>query len=175
MSTSRSLNKVILIGNLTRDPVLRSTAKNSSVCTFGLATNSSWRDAAGGTQERTEFHNVVAWNKLAEICVQLLSVGMSVYIEGELRTRTWTDQNGVRHFRTEIKALDMKLLDNKNKKGVGMEAAKKNAGTGEDIMMEEEGNMPIQSDDVSAVNSVSEAPEMAAPVKEANTSGEDLF
>ena len=115
----------MLIGNLTRNPVIKSTNSESLVCTFGLATNSIWKDASGSTQERTEFHNIVAWNKLAEICGQILSVGMAVYIEGELRTRTWVDGNGVRHYRTEIKALDMKLLDSKNKKGVGVDAAKK--------------------------------------------------
>lgn len=139
MSTSRSLNKVMLIGNLTRDPIVKNTAKESIVCTFGIATNSTWRDSAGNVQERTEFHNVVAWNKLAEICAQLLSVGMSVYIEGELRTRTWTDNNGNRHYRTEIKAQDMKLLDSKNKKGIGLENAKKNMTNADlDVIMDEE-------------------------------------
>ncbi len=121
MSTSRSLNKVFLIGNLTRNPIVKNTNSSSVVATFGLATNSVWKDGNGGVQERTEFHNVVAWNKLAEICAQLLSVGMSVFIEGELRTRMWTDENGVRHYRTEVKALDMKILDSKGKKGVGFE------------------------------------------------------
>ncbi len=125
MPTSRSLNKVTLIGNLTRDPVIRVTVNNSVVCTFGLATNSSWKDSKGNVQERTEFHNIVAWNKLGEICAQLLSTGMAIYVEGELRTRTWTDSNGVRHFRTEIKLHDMLITDDKDKKGVGIEAAKK--------------------------------------------------
>lgn len=124
MSTSRSLNKVILIGNLTRNPVLKTTATNAAVCTFGLATNSVWKDSQNNVQERTEFHNVVAWNKLGEICAQLLAVGMFVYVEGELRTRTWTDENGVRHYRTEIKAQDMKILDKKGKEGVGVDKAK---------------------------------------------------
>ncbi len=124
MATSRSLNKVMLIGNLTRDPSLRETNDGSIVCTFGLATNSIWRDSSGQVQERTEFHNIVSWNKLAEICAQILAVGMAVYIEGELRTRTWTDANGIRHYKTEVKALDMKLLDNKDKQGVGIDEAK---------------------------------------------------
>jgi len=126
MSTSRSLNKVMLIGNLTRDPVIRVTTNDSTVCTFGLATNSTWKDSKGNIQERTEFHNIVAWNKLGEICAQLLSTGMAIYVEGELRTRTWEDGNGgVKHFRTEIKLQDMKLLDDKDKKGVGIDSAKK--------------------------------------------------
>ncbi len=119
MSTSRSLNKVMLIGNLTRDPVLKGTNSGSKVCTFGIATNTTWKDTEGGLQERTEFHNIVAWNKLAEICAQILATGMLVYVEGELRTRVWDDENGVRHYRTEVKIDDMKLLDNKDKAGAG--------------------------------------------------------
>lgn len=135
MSTSRSLNKVMLIGNLTRDPVIRQTSNGSVVCTFGLATNSTWKDSKGNVQERTEFHNIVAWNKLGEICAQLLSTGMAIYVEGELRTRTWDDANGVRHFRTEIKLQDMKLQDDKGKKGIGLDTAKK---TGEKLKDNEE-------------------------------------
>lgn len=131
MSTSRSLNKVMLIGNLTRNPAIRNIGtKDSFVCTFGVATNSTWRDAQGNVQERTEFHNVVAWNKLGEICAQILATGMLVFIEGELRTRSWEDDNGNKHFKTEIKLNDMKLLDAKGKKGVGMDEAKK-AGSSE--------------------------------------------
>lgn len=125
MSTSRSLNKVILIGNLTRNPVIRTLGGGSVVCNFGLATNATWRDSSGNIQERTEFHNLVAWNKLAEICAQILSTGMLVYIEGELRTRTWDDASGNRHYKTEIKIDDMKLLDDKGKKGIGVDEAKK--------------------------------------------------
>jgi single-strand DNA-binding protein len=103
MTTSRSLNKVIIIGNLTRDPSIKNVGdNNSAVCTFGVATNSVWRDSQGNVQERTEFHHVVAWNKLGEICAQLLSTGMLVYLEGELRTRTWDDENGTRHYRVEL-------------------------------------------------------------------------
>lgn len=127
MSTSRSVNKVILIGNLTRNPVLRTIGNGSVVCNFGIATNATWKDGGSNVQERTEFHNLVAWNKLAEICAQILSVGMLIYVEGELRTRTWDDANGVRHHKTEIKINDMKLLDDKGKKGVGLDEAKKAA------------------------------------------------
>lgn len=127
MSTSRSVNKVILIGNLTRNPVLRTIGNGSVVCNFGIATNATWKDGGSNVQERTEFHNLVAWNKLAEICAQILAVGMLIYIEGELRTRTWDDVNGVRHYKTEIKINDMKLLDDKGKKGVGIDEAQKAA------------------------------------------------
>ena len=125
MPTSRSLNKVFLIGNLTRNPVLRKTTGEAVVCTFGVATNSTWRDSKGNIQERTEFHNIVAWNKLGEICAQILNTGMLVWLEGELRTRVWDDVSGNKRYRTEIKLQDMKLLDDKDKKGVGLDAAKK--------------------------------------------------
>ena len=164
MSTSRSLNKVILIGNLTRDPVIRVTANNSVVCTFGLATNSSWKDSKGNVQERTEFHNLVAWNKLGEICAQLLSTGMAIYVEGELRTRTWTDANGVRHFRTEVKLHDMLIMDDKDKKGVGLDAAKKKGDE-------------LSNDDAFVAEDTNVAPAEETEVigSEAQQDAEDLF
>lgn len=120
MAKARSLNKVMLIGNLTRDPSLKETGNGVKVCTFGIATNSMWKDAAGGVQEKAEFHNIVAFNKLAEICLQVLSVGMLVYVEGELRTRVKDDEEtGKKIYRTEIKLNDMVLLNSKDKKGVG--------------------------------------------------------
>jgi single-strand DNA-binding protein len=124
MATSRSLNKVMIIGNLSRDPVIKTTPSGATVCTFGVATNTAWKDESGELQERAEFHNVVSWNKLAEICAQILCVGMLVYLEGEMRTRTWDDDNGIRHYRTEVRISDMKLLDSKGKSGVGVEEAK---------------------------------------------------
>ena len=124
MATSRSLNKVMLIGNLSRDPVVRTTASGATVCTFGIATNAAWRDENKELQERTEFHNIVSWNKLAEICAQILAVGMLVYLEGEIRTRTWDDEAGQRHYRSEVRVNDMKLLDSKGKSGVGLEQAR---------------------------------------------------
>lgn len=122
MATSRSLNKVILIGNLSRDPEVRYTQNGALVCTFGLATNTTWLDSNGQQKESTEWHNIVAWNKLGEICSNILSKGMLVYIEGELRTRVWGDDTDKR-YRTEIKLNDMKLLDSKGKSGVGLQAS----------------------------------------------------
>ena len=124
MATSRSLNKVMIVGNLSRDPLIKTTSSGATVCTFGVATNTAWRDSDGELQERTEFHNIVAWNKLGEICAQILAVGMLVYLEGELRTRSWEDDNGMRHYRTEVRISDMKLLDNKGKSGIGLEEAR---------------------------------------------------
>jgi len=113
---ARSLNKVLLIGNLTRDPEIRTTPNGSVVCTFGLATNNTWRTSDGIEEESTEFHNIVCWNKLAEICNQLLRKSMKVYVEGELRTRTWEDESGQKRWKTEIKISDMILLDDKGQR-----------------------------------------------------------
>lgn len=110
---ARSLNKVQLIGNLTRDPELRYTPQGTAVCTFGLATNRSWVTDGGEKKEDTEFHRIVAWNKLAELCSQLLSKGRKVYIEGRLSTRNWTGQDGTQKYITEIVTSDMLLLDSK--------------------------------------------------------------
>ncbi|MBI4058112.1 single-stranded DNA-binding protein [Candidatus Microgenomates bacterium] len=110
---TRSLNKVQLIGNLTRDPELRYTPQGTAVCTFGIATNRSWTTEAGDKREEADFHRIVAWNKLAEICSQLLSKGRRVYIEGRLSTRSFTGQDGAQRQITEVVATDMIILDSK--------------------------------------------------------------
>lgn len=111
--SARSLNKVTLIGNLTRDPELRYTPAGTAVCTFGLATNRSWTTQSGETKEETEFHRVVAWNKLGELCAQLLAKGRKVYVEGRLSTHAWTAQDGSQKSTTEVVIEDMILLDSK--------------------------------------------------------------
>jgi len=111
--SSRSLNKVQLIGNLTRDPELRYTPTGAAVCTIGLATNRQWTTEAGEKKEETEFHRVVAWNKLAELCSQLLVKGRKIYVEGRLRTNQWQGQDGVQHYTTEVVIEDMIILDSK--------------------------------------------------------------
>ena len=111
--SSRSLNKVILIGNLTRDPELRYTPTGAAVCTIGIATNRTWVTDAGEKKEETEFHRAVAWNKLAELCSQLLTKGRKVYIEGRLRTSAWQAQDGAQRTTTEIVIEDMIVLDSK--------------------------------------------------------------
>lgn len=110
---TRSLNKVLLIGNLTRDPELRYTPQGTAVCTFGLATNRSWTTEGGEKKEEAEFHRIVAWNKLAELCSQLLFKGRRVYVEGRLQTRSWTGQDGAQKQSTEIVIEDMLILDSK--------------------------------------------------------------
>jgi len=113
MST-RSLNKVMIIGNLTNKPELRYTPQNHAVTSFGVATNRTWNDSDSNQQESTEFHNIVAWNKLAELCVQLLDKGDKVFIGGRLQTRTWDDQDGHKNYKTEIVCEDMLVLHKQN-------------------------------------------------------------
>lgn len=109
----RSLNKVMLIGNLTRDPNLRFTPTSTAVCSFGIATNRAWTPADGGEkQERVDFHNIVAWSKLAEICGQLLHKGDKVYVEGRIQTRDWKTEDGIEKRITEIVIDNMMLLSN---------------------------------------------------------------
>src|SRR5437868_7368015 len=108
---ARSLNRVQLIGNLTRDPELRYTPNGNAVCTFGLATNRNWTTDSGEKREEVDFHRIVAWNKLAELCSQFLVKGRKVYVEGRLSTRNWTGQDGQQKSTTEIIISDMILLD----------------------------------------------------------------
>ena len=109
--SARSLNKVMLIGNLTREPNLRFTPNGSAVCSMGLATNRSWTPADGGEkQEKVEFHNLVAWSKLAEICGQLLHKGDKIYVEGRLQTRDWKGDDGLDRKTTEVVIDNMMLL-----------------------------------------------------------------
>lgn len=111
---ARSVNLVMLIGNLTREPELRYTPQGHAVCSFGLATNRTWI-SDGEKKESVEFHNIVAWNKLAELCKQLLAKGRKVFIQGRLQTRSWEGQDGVKRTRTEVVAEDMVILDTKFK------------------------------------------------------------
>ena len=117
MST-RSLNKVMLIGNLTRDPECRYTPNQTQVCSFGLATNREWVNEGGEKQSNVEFHNLVVWSKLAEICKNLLHKGSKVYVEGRLQTRDWQTKDGQTRRTTEIIVENMLLLDRKSD-GVG--------------------------------------------------------
>ncbi len=106
-----NLNKAMIIGNLTRDPETRNTPSGQTVSSFSVATNMVWNDQSGQQQKKTEFHNVVAWRRLAEICEQYLKKGSKVYIEGRLQTSDWTGQDGVKRYRTEIVAENMIMLD----------------------------------------------------------------
>ncbi len=105
------LNRTQLIGNVTRDPEARTTTGGQNVCSFSIATNSQWTDAQGQKQTRAEYHNIVAWGKLADICTQYLARGRRVFLEGRLQTREYTAQDGQKKSRTEITAENMILLD----------------------------------------------------------------
>lgn len=108
------LNKVMLIGRLTRDPEIRTTPNGKNVASFGVATGFSWTDQAGQKKEQTEFHNVIAWGKLADIIGQYMKKGRQVYIEGRLQTTSWDDKtSGQKRFRTEIVADNMIMLGSK--------------------------------------------------------------
>lgn len=110
----KSLNKASLIGNLGKDPELSYTPSGVAVAKFSIATNERWKDQEGNVQERTEWHNIVAWRKLAEICGQYLKKGSKVYLEGKLQTRSWDDKNtGVKRYTTEIIADDLIMLDSR--------------------------------------------------------------
>lgn len=108
-----SLNRVQLIGNLTRDPEVKQIPGGQTVATFGVATNFSWKDTSGNRQTKVEFHNIVAWRKLAEICGQYLKKGGKVFVEGRLQTREWEAEDGTKRYRTEILADNMIMLDRK--------------------------------------------------------------
>lgn len=105
------LNKVMLIGRLTRDPEVKTTPNGTNVASFAIATNLVWTDQSGQKQEKVEFHNIVAWRRLAEICGQYLKKGGKVYLEGRLQTRDWVGQDNVKRYRTEVVADNMIMLD----------------------------------------------------------------
>ena len=107
---SGSINKVILIGRLGKDPEMRFTPNGRAVTNFTMATNEVWTDQNGEKQERTEWHRIVTWGKLAENCAKLLAKGKQVYVEGRLQTRQWDDRDGNKRYTTEIVANQMQIL-----------------------------------------------------------------
>ncbi len=111
--SSGSINKVILIGRLGKDPEVRYTNNGSPVAKFTLATDEAFKDRSGEQQRRTEWHTIVAWGKLAEICGEYLTKGKQVYVEGSIRSRQWEDQTGNKRTAYEIVARDMKMLGSK--------------------------------------------------------------
>lgn len=125
--SARSLNKVMLIGNLTRDPNMRYTPTGSAVCSFSIATNRSWTPSDGGEkQEKADYHNIVAWSKLAEVCGQLLHKGDKVYVEGRLQTREWQNKEGQDQRTTEVVIDNMILLNSRG--GAGQSSGEDYAG-----------------------------------------------
>jgi single-strand DNA-binding protein len=112
-----NLNKAMLIGNLTRDPEVRNTPTGQTVASFSIATNQVWTDQSGQKKERVDYHNIVVWRRLAEICAQYLHKGSKIYIEGRMQTRDWTGQDGIKRYRTEIVGDNMIMLDRMGQPG----------------------------------------------------------
>lgn len=154
---ARSLNKVQLIGNLTRDPELKYTPAGTAVCTFGIATNRNWTTETGEKKDEADFHNIVAWTKLAEICAQLLKKGRKVYVEGRLSTRTWQAQDGTQRNRTEVVVSDMIILDKK-------------MDSGEEIDIPEQGvesqEVPVQTEEPKKAAKKAEEKKVVEPEEE---------
>ena len=133
-----SVNKVILVGNLGRDVELRHTPGGAVVAKFSVATNEVWKDKSGSKQEHTEWHNIVAWGKLAEFCGSYLSKGRQVYVEGTLRTRTYDDDKGNRRYFTEVRADTIQLLGPKPSGADGVPS-----GGGQDFPPDNDDDIPF--------------------------------
>ena len=145
-----TVNRVILVGRLGKDPEVRSTPNGTSVTKFSLATDEKFTDRSGEKQERTEWHNIVAWGKLGEICGQYLKKGKLVYIEGSIRTDTWDDkESGQKRERKEIVARDMQMLDKKGDENGGSygggsyTGAKKGGSTSQPDVVQDEDEVPF--------------------------------
>ena len=126
-----SVNKVILLGRLGQEPELKYTPSGSAVCSFSLATSENWTDKSGQKQEKTEWHRIVVWGKLGELCNQYLAKGRQVYLEGKLQTRSWDDKTGQKRYTTEINAITIQFIGAQGEKGApgptqGMPANKGN-------------------------------------------------
>ena len=133
ISNGMNLNKAFIIGNLTRDPELRQTTTGQAVCSFGVATNRFFTDSSGQKQKQAEFHNVVAWGRQAEIVNQYLKKGSPVLVEGRLQTRSWQDQQGAKHWKTEIVAERVQLGPRSWGGGAGSETGASNAGPSQSV------------------------------------------
>ena len=149
------MNKVLLTGRLTRDPELRSLASGSSVATFAVATN----EFRGNGKERAEYHNVVVWDRLAQVCGQYLGKGQQVAIEGRLQTRQWDDDRGTRHWKTEVVATSVEMLSGRRKRDYEAESLAGQAATGGDEIS------PAEAAEV-GVTSVADSPADEQPAPE---------
>lgn len=133
---SRSVNKVILLGNLGKDPELKATNTGTPVARFSMATSERWKDKnSGEMQEKTEWHNIVCWSRLAETASKYLTKGSSVYIEGRLQTRSWDDKEGKKHYSTEVVANEMVMVG-------GARGAARAAGGGGGSMADDDAGEP---------------------------------
>lgn len=138
----KNLNKVMLIGRLGKDPELRYTSGGVAVANFSLATSENWKDQDGNTQERTEWHNIVMWAKLAEIAGEWLKKGQRVYLEGRIQTRNYDDKNGVKRYVTEVVATDLIMLGG----GKGADSGAGSGGSQASTVNEPEGQTQEKDD-----------------------------
>ena len=145
---SGSVNKVILIGRLGKDPEVKYTPSGAPVAKFTLATDEVFKDRAGEQQRRTEWHTIVAWNKLAEICGQYLTKGKQVYVEGSIRSRQWEDQSGNKRTAYDIIARDMKMLGSKSDSDRSIPGREPVAPTGAEAAPETSAASEISDDDI---------------------------
>jgi single-strand DNA-binding protein len=143
-----SLNKVMLIGRLGKDPEVRYTPDGAPVANFSLATSESWTDKSGTRQEKTEWHNIVAWSKLADLSKRYLTKGRQVYIEGRLRTREWDDKDGNKRRTTEIVASQMVLLGSRSEGGEAAAPMQRGAAEAEPGLPASPGDVEITDDDI---------------------------
>ena len=154
---ARSFNQAIIMGNLTRDPELRSTPGGQQVASFAVATNRTWQDASGERKEAADFHEIVAWGKLAELAAQYLSKGRKVLVVGRLQTQSW-EKDGVKRSRTEIVASDISFLDSRGGSGYDNDIAAEPAdekpksakpGKDEDVVIEDlDDDAKVNLDDI---------------------------
>jgi single-strand DNA-binding protein len=144
-----SVNKVILVGNLGKDPDLRFMPNGDAVCNFSIATTENWKDKNGQKQEKTEWHNIVIYRKLAEIAGEYLKKGRPVYIEGRLQTRKWQDKEGADRYTTEVIADSMQMLGSKDSnENYGAGTPAKNQGAGSQPPIGNDGGFETMEDDI---------------------------
>lgn len=163
----RSVNKVILIGNLTRDPETRTTDSGQQVTTFGLATNREWMTREGDKKNSAEYHECVAWARLAEICGKYLKKGKFIYVEGYLKTRSWDTPEGMKKFKTEVIVQDMIMLE-KRPKDDGLEYAPETDIAIDDEIPEAEEKAPEKTEEPKVKK------EKKAPKEETPEEGESI-
>lgn len=150
---AKSFNQVILIGNLTQDPEMKSLPSGQSVASFGMATNRSWTNADGERQDQADFHNIVAWGKLAELCSQYLGKGRKAMIVGRLQTRTWDGEDGKKNYKTEVVASDVTFLDapgtfGENAAPASAGSKSKSSDKSEDVVVEDVGDDPVDLSEI---------------------------
>ncbi len=144
---AKSFNQAILVGNLTRDPELRTTPNGQSVASFSVATNRVWQDQSGERQEAADFHEIVAWGKLGELASQYLAKGRKVMVIGRLQTRTW-EKDGVKRNRTEIVASEINFLDRPGDAPAGAAPAAKTSDDNQDVVIEDLPDDAVNLEDI---------------------------